>query len=106
MYCHALKLLLYPLGGQTIHSALDLKFGDYGHDGISDQKLAQLRYHLSELKIIIIDEVSLLGTDLFYRIQRRLCDIFQIKAPFANKIVILVGDILQVNDKTFLKMLN
>ena len=82
---------------------MDLKFGDFGNDGLSDQKLAQLRYQLSELKIIIIDEVSLLGTDLFYRLQRRLCDIFQIKAPFANKIVILVGDLLQVNANTSLK---
>ena len=86
-------------GGQTIHSALDLKFGDYGYDGLSDQKLAQLRFLLSELKMIIIDEVSLLGTDLFYRTHRRLCDIFQSKAPFANKVVILVGDLLQVKGK-------
>ena len=83
-------------GGQTIHSALDLKFGDYGHDPLSDQKLAQLRFLLSELKVIIIDEVSLLGSDLFYRIHRRVCDIFQSKFPFGKKSLIAVGDIMQV----------
>ena len=88
---------------QTIHSALDLKFGDYGHDPLSDQKLAQLRYLLSELKVIIIDEVSLLGSDLFYRIHRRVCVIFQSKMPFANLIVILVGDLLQVNNSRIVK---
>ena len=94
-------MLFFKPGGQTIHSALDLKFGDtVAHDGLSDQKLAQLRFHLSELKVIIIDEVSLLGTDLFYRIHKRLCDVFQSKGPFAYKIVIVVGDLLQVLTKS------
>ena len=31
-----------------------------------------------------------------HRIHMRLYDIFQIKGPFANKVVILVGDLLQV----------
>ena len=51
---------------------------------------------LSELKIIIIDEVSLLSSDMLYRIHMRVCEIFQSKKPFGGKIVFLVGDLLQV----------
>ena len=85
------------IGGITIHQAFGFNWTDgYKYEPLADKKLAELRFHLSELKLIIIDEVSLLNCDMLYRIHMRLCEIFQNKAPFGKKCVILVGDIMQV----------
>lgn len=51
---------------------------------------------LSELQLIVIDEMSLLKADMLYCIHMRLCEVFQSKDLFANKSIILVGDLLQL----------
>ena len=79
----------------TVHSALDLKFG-FEHLPLSDQGLATMRYILSDLKLIIIDEVSLVPSDFVYRISLRLCEIKQNKLPFGGVSAQGVGDALQV----------
>ena len=87
-------------GGITIHQAFGFNWTDgYKYEPLGDKKLAELRFYLSELKLIIIDEVSLLNCDMLYRIHMRLCEIFQSKAPFGKKCVIVVGDIMQVKYK-------
>ena len=82
--------------GMTISSAFDLKWGAE-YRGLSDQNLAQYRHNLSELKMIIIDEISLVSPDMIYQISMRMCDIFQCKLPFGGKAAFTVGDTLQVN---------
>ena len=85
------------VNGVTIHQAFDFKWTNtQKYDPLSDKKLAELRFYLSELKVIIIDEISLVGSDMVYRIHMRLCEIFHSKAPFANKSVIAVGDVCQL----------
>ena len=67
--------------------------------GAGDKTLAELRENLSELKIIIIDEMSLVHADLFYKIDARLKEIFKKQnppVPFGGISVILVGDLLQI----------
>ena len=54
---------------------------------------------LSDLKLIIIDEFSMLSADMLYIIHLRLCEVFQCDPKrdwFANKSIILVGDLLQL----------
>ena len=80
--------------GTTIHKAFDMKFG-FNHP-ISDQKMAMFRDVLSELKIVVIDEMSMVGADLLYGVNKRLRDIFCSEDVFAGKSVILVGDLLQI----------
>ena len=82
--------------GTTIHSAFDFDFGDE-HIPLGDKKLAEMRHHLQHLKLVIIDEMSFLKPDMIYKILMRLCEIFQTKALFGGKGIILVGDLLQVN---------
>ena len=79
----------------TYYSAFDLKFGPE-HVALKDHKLAQFRDNLSELELIILDEVSLIGVDMFYKIHMRLREIFQCDDLFANKSILLVGDLLQL----------
>ena len=81
--------------GVTIHSAFGFKFGNE-HQSLSDQKKKELRTNLSYLKLLIIDEMSLLGSDMLYRIHTRLCEVFQTESLFGNRSVVLVGDLLQL----------
>ena len=83
--------------GITFHSAFGLKVGN-SICYLSDKKRAELRETLSELKLVIIDEISMVGADMLYRIHLRLCTLFNTDEvlPFANINMMLVGDLLQL----------
>jgi hypothetical protein len=83
------------IGGVTIHSAFDFKFGNE-HVALSDKKLEQYRSAFENLHIVIIDEVSMLSADMLYKIHRRLCEVCQSHDLFAGKSIVLVGDLLQL----------
>ena len=83
------------INGITLHSAFSFKFGT-DHTPLSDKKLATFRELLSDLKVIVVDEMSLLDSDMLFKIHKRLCEVFQTEDLFANKGVILVGDLLQL----------
>jgi hypothetical protein len=83
------------INGITIHSAFDFKFG-HEYISLSDKKLDEYRVNLADLKIVIVDEISMLDSDMLYKIHRRLVDIFQCRDPFGGMSVILVGDLLQL----------
>ena len=78
-----------------MHSAFDLNFGNE-HKPLSDQKLAKFREMYEYLKVIIIDEISLLGADTLFKIHLRLGEIFKNEELFGGRSVILVGDLLQL----------
>ena len=89
------------LGGTTLHSSFKLgRFGKYNktYKGLTDKPLAALRENLSELKLIIVDEISLVSADTIYTIHMRLKEVFNtlLTNRFANLNVILVGDLLQL----------
>ena len=75
-----------------------MNFGNK-HVPLGDKKLAEFRTNLADLKLIIIDEISLVKADMLYQIHRRLCEVFPAcaKFPFAKRSIIVVGDLLQVN---------
>ena len=87
----------------TLHGAFgNFKFGN-NHFPLSDEKRARLRESLSELKLIIVDEMSLVDADLMYTIDLRLKEIFPLNMdiPFAGIGIIWVGDLLQLPPVTF-----
>ncbi len=65
-------------------------------DPLSDKKLAEFREHFSDVKLLIIDEMSLLNADQLYMIHLRLTQITQSKEVFGGIGVVLVGDLLQL----------
>jgi ATP-dependent DNA helicase PIF1 len=83
------------IGGVTIHSAFDFKFGNE-HIPLSDKKIDEFRNAFENLHLIIVDEMSMLSSDMLYKIHRRLCEIFQTYDLFGGKSMILVGDLLQL----------
>ena len=100
---HPRVLLCAPTGraaslinGITIHSAFSFNFGPE-FKGLKGKKLAEFRENLKHLKLLIIDEMSLLGADMLYKIHKRLSlEIFQNEEPFGGISVLLVGDLLQL----------
>ena len=85
----------------TLHQAFDFNFNGRVHESLSDKKLAQFRNNLADLKLIIVDEMSMVDSDKLYKIHRRLCEVLQYDMTelFANVGIVLVGDLLQVKWK-------
>ena len=84
---------------ETIHSALLLRTSRYGKEGeaLASEKLNTLRSKLSNLQLIIINEVSMVGSNMLLNIHKRLS---QLKGAsdclFGNVSVLAVGDLYQL----------
>ena len=99
-------LLMAPTGvaaininGTTIHTALAIpKESGENVPPMSDQKRTQIRISLSELKLIIIDEISMVSNTTLLHIHQRLKDIFSTPSDhlFARLSIIVVGDLYQL----------
>ena len=95
-------LLMAPTGvaainidGTTINTALAIPVltGD-NVPPMSDQKRTQMRLSLSELKLIVIDEISMVGNITLLHIHQRLKENFGTSNSqmFAGISIIVVGD--------------
>ena len=86
------------LGGVTINRAFDFRFGNKITFS-SYKKLAELRENLSELQLIIIDEMSLVSSDMLCKIDAKMKEIFSLRKniPFAGIGVMLLGNLLQIS---------
>ena len=82
--------------GQTLHTAFNLPFGNEVLS-LSDKLRDERRTLLQNLKLLIIDEISLVKSDILYQIHFRLMkDIFQNESLFGGVAVFVFGDILQI----------
>ena len=100
-------LLIAPIGaaavnidGTTIHTALNIPIGSFGKNvpPMGDKMKSSLRNKLSDLKVIIVDEISMVSNDLLFYVHLRLNEIFGSvnNEPFAGITVITVGDFFQL----------
>ena len=99
-------LLMAPTGvaainieGTTINSALAIpKNAGYKLPAMSDPKKTQMRLLLSELKLLIIDEISMVSNVTLLHIHQRLQEIFGTYGSllFGGKSIIAVGDLFQL----------
>ena len=83
------------IGGSTIHSTL--KFG-YGNDykRLSDKTRDKVIDAYKNVQFIIIDECSMISSDMLYNISRRMSEIKCCDDFFGGCAVILLGDFLQL----------
>ena len=97
-------LLLAPNGvaiininDQTIHSDLEINVGGKLY-ALSEQHRAALGNKLSEVRLIIIDKISVVSTVLVFQVNQRLIEIFIYsgKEPFAGLPVTVCGDFYQL----------
>ena len=97
-------LLLAPTGeaavhnnGTTIYAGLQINVGDKMFP-LNDRQRAVLRNKLFEVKIIIMDEISMVSSTLLYQVNQRLNEIFGYldQLAFAGMSNIVCGDFYQL----------
>lgn len=84
----------HNVGGVTAHNAflLSIKnFLEVSEYRLTQEKLNNLRVKFANLKIIIIDEVSLFGRRTFEKLNERLKEIFQTEKLFGGLTIIVLG---------------
>ena len=88
------------IGGTTIHCALGIPVGNFSSTvpKLGDKIKSSLRNKYSELKAVIIDEVSMVSNKLLLYIHQRLVEIFGCSPEirFAGVTVICSGDLYQL----------
>jgi len=87
----------YKINGFTLNTLfkLPLKYkGDL--PGLSNKKLLELRKKFMNVKLLIIDEISMLGCDMWHDICKRLMEIKGSKELFGGISVLVVGDFNQL----------
>ena len=91
----------FNINGMTVHSALLLGVSKYGNSAehLTSDKLNTLRSKLENLTLIIIDEISMVGSDMLLTIHKRLEDIKGVHGEdvfFGNVCILAVGDLYQL----------
>ena len=77
------------INGTTIHSALNIPTNCRSRNlpKVPDSERCELRNLLSEIQVVIIDEISMVSNITFLCIHQRLCEIFRCNKdkPFVGK---------------------
>ncbi|WAR27348.1 LOW QUALITY PROTEIN: PIF1-like protein [Mya arenaria] len=63
---------------------------------LSGERLASMKETVGDVKLIIIDEISMVSADMLLTIHRLLCDIMGNDQPFGGVSIVAVGDLLQL----------
>ena len=85
----------HNIEGLTYHKAFGIPWGDQCFS-LSNKARDAKRNQLSELTVVILDEMSLLKSDALYQIHLRLQEITQSHNAFGGIAVILSGDLMQI----------
>ena len=82
--------------GQTMHSAFRFSFGNE-YFSLSDKIRDQKRTQLKNLKVVIIDEISMVKSDQGFQLDKRLREITQKPDKlFGGVTIFYFGDIMQL----------
>ena len=81
--------------GSTLHSTLGFSY-ESKYTSLSDKKREDMREKLKNLKILIVDEFSMMKSDMLYLMHLRLCEIKQVDQDFGGVKVFLFGDLAQL----------
>ena len=102
----AIKVLLaaptgkaaHNIHGMTLHSAFALPVMEFGGEipNLSSDMLNTLRSKLLCLKLIIIDEISMVGSKILSQVNSRLKAILDTSLDFGGVSIICVGDFHQL----------
>ena len=84
--------------GLTIHAGLKLPFNNLGSNYIplTASNLNTARSKLGSVKFVMIDEISMVGNNVFNYVDRRLQDIKGSTKPFGGCHMLCIGDLYQL----------
>ncbi|XP_071491265.1 ATP-dependent DNA helicase PIF1-like [Diadema antillarum] len=83
----------FNINTTTLHSTFFLPLGQSNsYKKLGDDKRNTLRAHLYEFEILIIDEVSMVGSQMMMTVDQRLREIKGIDEPFGRTSVLAFGD--------------
>jgi PIF1-like helicase/Phosphoglucose isomerase len=87
-------------GGETIHSLFQFHVGKKKYSNLTsnltDTALRMMHAKFKDCKYIIIDEISMVGSLLLYKIHNRLQEITGSCLPFGGINILVVGDFFQI----------
>ena len=86
----------YHIQGNTIHSGLHIPINQGEMNPLGSSELNTLRCKYNNVKVVFIDEISMVGSQLFIKIDQRLQQIFGCRKFCGGLHVIAVGDFLQM----------
>ena len=87
----------HHIGGSTIHSLFCIPANQgFKYKPLDPQQLDSLRVKFRSLKVIFIDEISMVGKSMFNYINLRLQEIFSNSSIFGGKSIIAIGDLYQL----------
>ena len=82
--------------GQTLHNAFSFSFGNDFYS-LNDKARDERRSILKNLKVLIIDEFSMVKSDMLYQLDLRLKELMERHdVPFGGVAIFLFGDLLQL----------
>ena len=82
--------------GATLHSAFNFSY-ENKHYSLSDKTRDAKRNALQNLKMIIIDEISMVKADMLYQLDLKLQEIKdKVDVPFGGIAIFCFGDLLQL----------
>ena len=89
----------YNIGGMTLHSAFLLNT-HHGYQSLSGERQQTMHNKLKHLRVLIIDEISMVGSQTLFDIHRRLKEIMNRSdyddSIFGGVSVMAVGDLYQL----------
>ena len=88
----------FNIKGTPIHSAFGLPVTQGGESwqALNPDVANKFRIILKDLKLIIIDDISMVGAKVFNQIDKRLRQIFKNNKPFGGISLIVFGDFIQL----------
>ena len=87
----------FNTNGNTLHSAFKIPANrGFQYYTLETDRLNTIRAQLRKLKVIFIDEISMVGNGMFNFLNLRLQQIMGNKSPFGNLSLITVGDSFQL----------
>ncbi|XP_062577467.1 uncharacterized protein LOC134239311 [Saccostrea cucullata] len=87
----------HNINGSTIHAAFCIPVGrGFAYKPLDMQQLNTMRTRYMNLKVIFIDEISMVGHGMFNFVNLRLQEIKGCTLPFGGLSVVAVGDLFQL----------
>ena len=84
------------IDGTTVHSAFNIKIHDI-REGMKPEKLHEYRLNMKNVRVIFIEEISMIGSRMFHLINQRLTQITSIyDLPFGGYDIFFCGDLRQL----------